>query len=780
MPRPYAGNPFQLCPCILEDVHEDGRNNVMIGQTEPAIGREDRPTSSLAVRCTLYVLLVAAGVSLFSNSLSVPFWEDDFIYLRQDLDQSIDRLLGHFEPGTQTYWFYRPFVELSWSLEYLLWGKNPAGYRITNIIVHLLSTILLALILSKVIKAPFWAAFASAAVFLVHPANQCTVVWLSNRFDLFYTLFYLLSLLCFAKYLGRERKLSLYLLSLFAFVLSVLSKENAITLLGVLLLYELTIGWRKRQLLRARFTPIILRLLPFAAISAAAVLRRAIVYSSDAAFVYYRDLDSWLLAVSSLKHLKAALLPFTELNLPGFVAAFWPELLVVIAAVVLYVVTHAKTGIFLTGFVIITSLPILNQSGLRHIYLPLVGLIPLVLLSVHSMLQYLWDFPTERARRLRRYLGPIASIMLAALLTAMFLWAASIPGGGSLLPEGVSTWLIESKVWLELAFLASLAALAAIARGPKLGTMRSSPRPLFASVLLLLAVIPVFAAVTYTYNGQNAQWGESIWEIYSSLDQLKLSVKDGSEIYVENAPSRSHLTPIEFYYYPMRVYVDLGLMGFYYKHHYGDKIDPDNVFFLSSGDGGRLVREDELKYAILTRFELRRSPRMEPVRLRFRSGASASDELQNYEEVSGDIEQAHGRFELKHIDIPTTLLDSLFLSFEPPTAGEVVSGTASWEGDTTAEADAQGAALSFAGALGRGGVLQVDMSLSQRWVQTRSIASFSIEYKAKPSLKLAAIAFSSEKKEPESRLIHSIEMPKGKSWLRSPRDVIKDLLREAQ
>ena len=72
---------------------------------------------------------------------------------------------------------YRPIVEMSWSLEYLIWGKNPAAFRITNILFHLAVTLLMIILLARLLEVPSWVAFVAGAVFLCHPVSQCTVVW---------------------------------------------------------------------------------------------------------------------------------------------------------------------------------------------------------------------------------------------------------------------------------------------------------------------------------------------------------------------------------------------------------------------------------------------------------------------------------------------------------------------------------------------------------------------------------------------------------------------------
>ncbi len=722
---------------------------------------------------TLWLILAIAGFALFSNSLSVPFWEDDFIYLRQDLERSLDRMFGHVERGTQTYWFYRPFVEVSWSLEYLIWGKSPAAFRITNILLHLAVTVLMSILLSKLLEVPSWVAFVAGAVFLCHPANQCTVVWLSNRFELFYTFFYLLSFLCFIEYRGRRGRLPHYILSVLFFALSILSKENAITLPAVLLLYELLLAGPRARLKKSRVVACLLRLLPFVLICALALLRRVLAYGGEA-FVHYRGTDSWLLVVNILRHIKWALLPFKALDLAEFAEVFFLQILLLLVAVVAFSFTHKRKAAFLIGFVILTSLPILNQSGLRHIYLPLVGVIPLVLISVLWVLQFIQDWTSKRGVH---YTGMGTTIYIAVLMTFAFLWAASIPGHGKIIPEvGLLHWIANGRnALIGLALLLVLTLVRA--KTFKLKMCSAKIKPSVATLLPVVAIISVFAGVTFAYNGQNVEWGKGIWRVYSSLDTLSLPVKDGAEIYVVDPPSSSHLTPIAFHYYPRQVLVDDGIEGFYYNHRYGETIASDMIFFLAFDDG-QLVLSEDLKNAVLTRFDLRKSAQFKPIEVCWTSRSWVPGKLSDCKQLPGEIRADPGKFVVSRIDIPVSLLDTLVLSFDGARTGAEIMGRFEWQTGEGADAR-QEHFTDFTGRAKDDGLLSIDLALVAQWLETRSIVGFSVEYGSDEPSQLTAVALSSEKLKPRSRFIE-ITLPKGKTFSRAPQVVIRDLLREVK
>ncbi|MCX7915707.1 MAG: tetratricopeptide repeat protein, partial [Verrucomicrobiae bacterium] len=124
-----------------------------------------------------------------------------------------------------------------------LWGKNPIGYHVTNILLHAFSCVLLWRVLQRLnIPGAWWAAL----FFAVHPVNVESVAWISERKNLLALVFFLAAwrayLLFEAKPNGRR-----YAETLAWFVLAVLSKSTATVLPVVLLLSAL---WQRNRLAR--------------------------------------------------------------------------------------------------------------------------------------------------------------------------------------------------------------------------------------------------------------------------------------------------------------------------------------------------------------------------------------------------------------------------------------------------------------------------------------------------------------------------------------------------
>ena len=149
--------------------------------------------------------------------------------------------------------FYRPLTSFSYWLAFKIWGLNPAAFHLTNILLHLLNSILLFVLLLR-FGAGRTASFSGALLFSVFPVHFESVSWISGRTDLLSFLFAALSLLFFLGFLEKKGGLRLIVSSLF-FLAALLAKENVI-LLPLLLL--LVLCWRRRTA-----KEVLLLLLPF-------------------------------------------------------------------------------------------------------------------------------------------------------------------------------------------------------------------------------------------------------------------------------------------------------------------------------------------------------------------------------------------------------------------------------------------------------------------------------------------------------------------------------------
>jgi tetratricopeptide (TPR) repeat protein len=134
---------------------------------------------------------------------------------------------------------YRPVVTLTYFLDYAIWGLNPFGYHLTNLVIHLASAVLLYLFIFLILKDVI-VAFFSGVIFSIHPINIEAVNVISYREDLLIVLFMLLSFIAFIYYKKQRylKKIFLYYLSILFFGLALFSKEMALTLPVLIILYD--------------------------------------------------------------------------------------------------------------------------------------------------------------------------------------------------------------------------------------------------------------------------------------------------------------------------------------------------------------------------------------------------------------------------------------------------------------------------------------------------------------------------------------------------------------
>jgi protein O-mannosyl-transferase len=132
----------------------------------------------------------------------------------------------------------RPLVSLSLALNYAIGGLDPSGYRVCNLLLHILCA-LTAFAVFKRILAPRGSevaaglALASTLIWLLHPLNNQCINYIVQRSELLMGLFYLLMIYCIGS-VGRRWQLSAVLFA----SLGMASKEVMVTAPVVGLVYD--------------------------------------------------------------------------------------------------------------------------------------------------------------------------------------------------------------------------------------------------------------------------------------------------------------------------------------------------------------------------------------------------------------------------------------------------------------------------------------------------------------------------------------------------------------
>src|SRR5262249_20162392 len=131
---------------------------------------------------------------------------------------------------------WHPLTTISHMVDCQLYGLQPWGHHLTNVLLHALVAVLLFLALRE-LTGLFWGSALVAAVFAIHPLRVSSVAWVSERKDVLSGVFFMLTLWAYARYArAREHSHVPYVMALVFFGLGLMCKPTVVTLPFVLLL----------------------------------------------------------------------------------------------------------------------------------------------------------------------------------------------------------------------------------------------------------------------------------------------------------------------------------------------------------------------------------------------------------------------------------------------------------------------------------------------------------------------------------------------------------------
>jgi tetratricopeptide (TPR) repeat protein len=181
-------------------------------------------------------------------------WDDDTFLYENPWIHAGDGL-ARFWFTTEPYDYYPLTSSMLW-VEWRLWGGQPWGFHLVNILLHAGSAVLVWKVLER-LKVP--GAALAGALFAVHPVTVQSVAWITERKNTLPMVLYLGSLLAYLQWEdGRPKKL--YLWSVGLFLLAMLAKTAPVAMPLVLLV----LAWKRRGRIGLAD---LRRVLPFLAIS---------------------------------------------------------------------------------------------------------------------------------------------------------------------------------------------------------------------------------------------------------------------------------------------------------------------------------------------------------------------------------------------------------------------------------------------------------------------------------------------------------------------------------
>jgi tetratricopeptide (TPR) repeat protein len=175
----------------------------------------------------------------FSPEKEFTNWDDLGYVVNQPLikTQDADSAALLWKPSTQVMLNYHPVTMWTLAKNYESAELDIQPYFQTNLFLHVLNALLVFILLFHLANGSLFVSFFGALLFAIHPMHVESVAWISERKDVLYTCFFLLSLLSYLRF--QKKNNYVWLVICFGlFILSCLSKAMAVPLPFVLILID--------------------------------------------------------------------------------------------------------------------------------------------------------------------------------------------------------------------------------------------------------------------------------------------------------------------------------------------------------------------------------------------------------------------------------------------------------------------------------------------------------------------------------------------------------------
>lgn len=418
-----------------------------------------------------FILFIVAFLTYLPSFNNQFVWDDEqFIYKNEFVKQfDLKKILisntiagsGHNSN------YYRPITSLSFAFDHAIWGLNPIGFHLSNTLLHIGAGLIIFKILQK-LKLKKQQAFLISLIFLIHPIQTEAVVYANSRGDSMYVFWGVASLLLWITALNNKQlkkkllnlefninQFTLFFLSGFCYLISILSKEIGIAVLGLqgLILFftiykNLTKNFKLKKILN-KWRSAILAFFINSLMAGLYLYLRATSLNFGNSFNFYdtdnaytNNLITRLLSFSKVlfTYFKLLLVPYPlhmerdTIIINSFLNP-WPILAIAAAITVLIVGIkdliknkNKNAGLFLFGalwFVIMLSptsgiVPINSLIYEHWLYLPMLGFF-ISLFALNQMLRITWP------KLLQQYFWPtLFSLYILFTIRQNWLWAKPI------------------------------------------------------------------------------------------------------------------------------------------------------------------------------------------------------------------------------------------------------------------------------------------------------------------------------------------------------------------
>lgn len=400
--------------------------------------------SPRAQKLILSLLLILATLALYSPVFRAPFLNlDDDLYVTENAEVrsglNWHSIAWAFTTTTATNW--HPLTWISHELDCQLFGLNPVGPHLVNVLFHAANAALLFLILAAATKK-IWRSAIPAALFAIHPINVESVAWIAERKNVLSMFFFLLALAAYGWY-ARKPDLRRHLTVTFLYALALMAKPQVITFPFALLLLDY---WPLNRIPGTRLKTLLWEKIPWFALSAAS----AVITMKAQSTARHEGIPLWMhLANAALAYAKyigktfwpnnlAPLYPHPGIAIDRPAAAL--SMVGILAVSVLAIIFRRRRYLFVGWFWFLgTMVPMIGlvQVGVqsmadRYAYIPVLGIFLIICWGIPDLLE------SSRAERQTRLSPSLPLIALSVFVLSALAFA---------LHRQVNYWTDNLTLW---------------------------------------------------------------------------------------------------------------------------------------------------------------------------------------------------------------------------------------------------------------------------------------------------------------------------------------------
>jgi protein O-mannosyl-transferase len=197
---------------------------------------------------TFLILILLASLP-YLNALANGFVYDDrdqvlenpYIHSFRYIGKIFGSTVWTFQGAQGVTNYYRPLMTFAYLVSYKIFGRIPFGFHLVNLVLHICVVLLLFIVTERLFQDRLLSLIA-AGLFALHPIHTESVAWIAAITDLELSLFFLLTFLLYLQLpdtpAQNQRYWPSYAFMLLAYCLALLSKEQALVLPALAIIYE--------------------------------------------------------------------------------------------------------------------------------------------------------------------------------------------------------------------------------------------------------------------------------------------------------------------------------------------------------------------------------------------------------------------------------------------------------------------------------------------------------------------------------------------------------------